>query len=188
MFIERGPTGGVRNQSHKFEPAIRRRVATAEAGRVMKLGRFYARNENAQLPKLDVAGSIPSSRFSNQRVPTSLSRLHPMHRTHTGLDGRTPESARRQSVTFSSYCWQGHCRGLYQTPAAARLWNSPGTGCATAPASCRSKGIIIYLEGGGPRYCFRIFATIVNSGSTTFEISNSIAWPSNRLAPRSSNP
>ena len=105
-----------------------------------------------------------------------------------GWNGRTPESARRQSVTFSSYCWQGHCRGLYQTPAAARLWNSPGTGCATAPASCRSKGIIIYLEGGGPRYCFRIFATIVNSGSTTFEISNSIAWPSNRLAPRSSNP
>ena len=31
-------------------------------------------------------------------------------------------------------------------------------------------------------------ATIVNSGSTTFEISNSIAWPSNRLAPRSSKP
>jgi hypothetical protein len=41
---------------------------------------------------------------------------------------------------------------------------------------------------GSPRYRLRIFATIVNSGSTTFEISYSIPWPSRRLAPRSSNP
>lgn len=44
------------------------------------------------------------------------------HRTHTGLDGRTPEPSpdlgcARASV--SSYRWQPHCRGLYQTPMAA---------------------------------------------------------------------
>jgi putative transposase len=44
------------------------------------------------------------------------------HRTHAGLDGRTPEpspdvSCARASVR--SYRWQPHCRGLYQTPMAA---------------------------------------------------------------------
>jgi putative transposase len=44
------------------------------------------------------------------------------HRTHAGLGGHTPEpstdpgSARAH---VSSYRWQPHCRGLYQTPMAA---------------------------------------------------------------------
>jgi transposase InsO family protein len=44
------------------------------------------------------------------------------HRTHAGLDGRTPDpnpdaSSARASV--SAYRWQPHCCGLYQTPMAA---------------------------------------------------------------------
>ena len=44
------------------------------------------------------------------------------HRAHAGLAGRTPEPSidgPRSTVTFSSYRWQKHCRGLYQTPIAA---------------------------------------------------------------------
>jgi hypothetical protein len=47
---------------------------------------------------------------------------HNGYRTHAGLNGRTPEPSvvvgcTRASV--SSYRWQPHCRGLYQTPMAA---------------------------------------------------------------------
>jgi transposase InsO family protein len=44
------------------------------------------------------------------------------HRTHEGLGGRTPEPNRDAGVvqaSVSSYRWQAHCRGLYQTPIAA---------------------------------------------------------------------
>jgi putative transposase len=44
------------------------------------------------------------------------------HRTHTGLAGRTPEPSLevgRSRATLSSYRWQRHCGGLYQTPTAA---------------------------------------------------------------------
>src|SRR5713226_1134267 len=44
------------------------------------------------------------------------------HRTHAGLDGRTPEpkpDADSTRASVSSYRWQPHCRGLYQTPMAA---------------------------------------------------------------------
>jgi len=44
------------------------------------------------------------------------------HRTHAGLEGRTPEpgiDGLRSPVSFRSYQWQKHCRGLYQTPIAA---------------------------------------------------------------------
>jgi putative transposase len=44
------------------------------------------------------------------------------HRTHAGLDGRTPEpslDAGRSPASFRSYRRQQHCRGLYQTPIAA---------------------------------------------------------------------
>jgi transposase InsO family protein len=44
------------------------------------------------------------------------------HRTHAGLDGRTPEpslDAGRSLASFKSYRWQQHCRGLFQTPIAA---------------------------------------------------------------------
>jgi putative transposase len=44
------------------------------------------------------------------------------HRAHAGLEGRTPElgvGGVRSPVSFRSYGWQKHCRGLYQTPIAA---------------------------------------------------------------------
>lgn len=44
------------------------------------------------------------------------------HRTHAGLNGRTPEPSTDASCAYasvSSYRWQPHCRGLYQTPIAA---------------------------------------------------------------------
>ena len=44
------------------------------------------------------------------------------HRTHAGLNGRTPEPSTDTScarASVSSYRWQPHCRGLYQTPIAA---------------------------------------------------------------------
>jgi putative transposase len=42
------------------------------------------------------------------------------HRTHAGLDGRTPEpSTGTGRANVSSYRWRLHCRGLYQTPMAA---------------------------------------------------------------------
>jgi transposase InsO family protein len=44
------------------------------------------------------------------------------HRAHAGLEGRTPEPSidgLRSPVSFRSYRWQKHCRGLYQTPIAA---------------------------------------------------------------------
>src|SRR6202162_2654153 len=44
------------------------------------------------------------------------------HRTHAGLDGRTPDPRTGpgcERANVSSYRWQLHCRGLYQTPIAA---------------------------------------------------------------------
>lgn len=44
------------------------------------------------------------------------------HRAHAGLEGRPPEpgiDGLRSPVSFRSYRWQKHCRGLYQTPIAA---------------------------------------------------------------------
>jgi putative transposase len=44
------------------------------------------------------------------------------HRTHAGLDGRTPDPSPDLGcarANVSSYRWQLHCRGLYQTPVAA---------------------------------------------------------------------
>jgi putative transposase len=44
------------------------------------------------------------------------------HRTHTGRGGRTPDPSAdpgRGRATLTSYRWQVHCRGLYQTPIAA---------------------------------------------------------------------
>jgi len=44
------------------------------------------------------------------------------HRSHAGLDGRTPEPSTDPGggrANVSSYRWQPHCRGLYQTPTAA---------------------------------------------------------------------
>ena len=49
-------------------------------------------------------------------------RYYNRHRTHAGVNGRTPDPSpdvgcARASV--SAYRWQLHCRGLYQTPMAA---------------------------------------------------------------------
>src|SRR5208283_3481335 len=42
------------------------------------------------------------------------------HRTHTSLEGRTPEiPASRPIANLRSFRWQPHCRALYQTPVAA---------------------------------------------------------------------
>jgi putative transposase len=43
------------------------------------------------------------------------------YRVHTARAGRPPQenSEQRSCVSFSSYAWQRHCRGLYQTPIAA---------------------------------------------------------------------
>jgi putative transposase len=44
------------------------------------------------------------------------------HRTHSSLEGRTPDQDRNMPGQFAdlhSYRWQSHCRGLYQTPSAA---------------------------------------------------------------------
>ena len=42
------------------------------------------------------------------------------HRTHNSLEGRTPDPpASRAVANLGSFRWQPHCRGLYQTPAAA---------------------------------------------------------------------
>lgn len=43
-------------------------------------------------------------------------------RTHAGLEGCLPEltaNERASPIKFSSYWWKSHCRGMYQTPAAA---------------------------------------------------------------------
>ena len=42
------------------------------------------------------------------------------HRMHSGLEGRLPEPGEENApLSFASYRWQQHCRGLYQTPIAA---------------------------------------------------------------------
>jgi transposase InsO family protein len=42
------------------------------------------------------------------------------YRTHTGLGGQLPEpNASAVPISFASYRWRTHCRGLYQTPIAA---------------------------------------------------------------------
>jgi hypothetical protein len=54
--------------------------------------------------------------------PGEFQRYYNGHRTHAGLDGRTPESSTDMGgvrASVSSYRWQPHGRGLYQTPMAA---------------------------------------------------------------------
>jgi hypothetical protein len=48
-------------------------------------------------------------------------RYYNEYRAHAALSGRTPEPSpkERRSFSLSSYRWHRHCRGLYQTPAAA---------------------------------------------------------------------
>jgi transposase InsO family protein len=46
-------------------------------------------------------------------------RYYNEHRTHAGLNGQLPNSRQPEPISLVSYCWQKHCRGLYQTPTAA---------------------------------------------------------------------
>ena len=41
------------------------------------------------------------------------------HRAHASLAGRPPVPTRKDAATLDHYCWDEHCRGLYQTPIAA---------------------------------------------------------------------
>jgi hypothetical protein len=42
------------------------------------------------------------------------------HRTHAALNGATPvETPEAKVLSFKSYGWRAHCRGVYQTPIAA---------------------------------------------------------------------
>ena len=44
------------------------------------------------------------------------------YRAHAGLQGRLPDAAANgpaSPISFASYGWQKHCRGLYHTPVAA---------------------------------------------------------------------
>jgi transposase InsO family protein len=42
------------------------------------------------------------------------------HRVHSGLKGQLPDPEDTGApLSFASYRWQKHCRGLYQTPIAA---------------------------------------------------------------------
>lgn len=42
------------------------------------------------------------------------------YRAHTGLGGQLPiPNGQTTPISFPSYQWQQHCRGLYQTPIAA---------------------------------------------------------------------
>ena len=57
-----------------------------------------------------------------ERKLLDFQRYYNGHRTHTGRGGRTPDSSADSGcvrATVSSYRWQAHCRGLYQTPIAA---------------------------------------------------------------------
>ena len=52
--------------------------------------------------------------------PFEFQRYYNGHRSHAGLNGRTPEpNAAAAGASVRAYRWQAHCRGLYQTPIAA---------------------------------------------------------------------
>ena len=51
---------------------------------------------------------------------SAFQRYFNRHRAHSGLEGGLPEPGEAQAtLSFASYRWQQHCRGLYQTPIAA---------------------------------------------------------------------
>jgi hypothetical protein len=53
------------------------------------------------------------------------------HRTQAGIAGRLLELDSDRSASpihLRFYRWRNHCRGLFQTPMAASVTNSPGTG------------------------------------------------------------
>ena len=58
-----------------------------------------------------------------ERKLAEFQRYYNEHRTHSSLDGATPEIRARNSkskvLRLDNYRWQPHCRGLYQTPIAA---------------------------------------------------------------------
>jgi hypothetical protein len=57
-----------------------------------------------------------------ERKLLNFKRYYNGHRTHAGLNGRTPEPSTDPGcgrANLSWYRWQRHGRGLYQTPMAA---------------------------------------------------------------------
>lgn len=50
------------------------------------------------------------------------------HRTHSGLEGRLPQSGETPSTSnFASYRWQRHCRDFIKRPSLRDFRNSPST-------------------------------------------------------------
>ena len=70
-----------------------------------------------------VSKDSESGRFFGGRPGGKLrvfKRYFNRHRAHSGLEGGLPEPGEAQAtLSFASYRWQQHCRGLYQTPLAA---------------------------------------------------------------------
>jgi hypothetical protein len=61
-------------------------------------------------------------RLIRAAIVLRTSTLLNLHRAHAGLDGRTPDASVDPScarASLSTYQWQRHCCGLYQTPIAA---------------------------------------------------------------------
>jgi transposase InsO family protein len=54
---------------------------------------------------------------------TEFQAYYNQHRSHSSLCGDTPAvlagSTPKLQTALNNFCWQSHCRGLYQLPAAA---------------------------------------------------------------------
>jgi transposase InsO family protein len=61
--------------------------------------------------------------FDLERKLLLFKEYYNQHRVHRGLDGAPPNEqggiTDRKVVRLDDYCWEEHCRGLYQLPAAA---------------------------------------------------------------------
>jgi putative transposase len=58
--------------------------------------------------------------------PLDFQHYYNGHQTHSGLEGRLPgptfEGSVMRPTGLDSYQWRRHCRGVYQTPIAARFY------------------------------------------------------------------
>ena len=59
------------------------------------------------------------SRSDLEQKLSEFREFYNAHRAHASLDGRTPVQKPKVVAALNRYRWQGHCRGLYQTPIAA---------------------------------------------------------------------
>jgi hypothetical protein len=109
-----------------------------------------------------------------------------LHRAHAGLGGQLPEpvaDSRASPISFASYHWQKHCRGLYQTPIAG--FRESGASCrsvrrsganrssprrvSSASAKCPQSSVRVQL---GPIAIFRCGAFGISCGIPTFPTSD----------------